>query len=354
MAINNNYSGTDEKGNINNYNRLNIGLAGINIKHKKIISMWQTTIYPAYYPRKLSGLIITDKASYISIQDVGILEFPGTHTKNFVFFIDPNTIPKEELRINKLQKVFNSNRSGENHKLEAPQSERKLKIYTQENGLPSVSITAIAQEGNKLLIAYGDIDKESGLGLYDPKTEQWETVFCSTLKDKPPFSNGKTYQIYSMLTVKPNTIFLRVMNFEPSGLWKLNTNTNELVYVRSIQEELTEDSAMSSWLKRMNLNSLREDMFLKDPVFTNLVRGVFRLGYLDLSTGDIHNNKLWARYGMSQLLIIGKNRSFEEALIIDNNILDGEPVERFVSTPYGLVGIGDGIVGLIETENTEK
>ena len=69
-----------------------------------------------------------------------------------------------------------------------------------------------------------------------------------------------------------------------------------------------------------------------------------------MSTAAIHNDHLWARLGKSQIIIVEKDKSFEEAEIIDNNILDGEPVERFVSTPYGLVAIGNGIVGLIDTE----
>ena len=74
------------------------------------------------------------------------------------------------------------------------------------------------------------------------------------------------------------------------------------------------------------------------------------MGNLDLSTSAIHENKLWARLGASQILIVEKGGSYEDAEIIDNNILDGGPVCRFVSTPYGLIGIGEGIVGLIETE----
>ena len=40
--------------------------------------------------------------------------------------------------------------------------------------------------------------------------------------------------------------------------------------------------------------------------------------------------------------------------IIDNNILSGGKVLQFVSTRYGLVAIGEGTVGLIETNNYEK
>ena len=36
------------------------------------------------------------------------------------------------------------------------------------------------------------------------------------------------------------------------------------------------------------------------------------------------------------------------------SILGGERVRKFVSTPYGLVGIGAGVVGLIDTESLGK
>ncbi|MBN2588349.1 MAG: hypothetical protein JXA96_00685 [Sedimentisphaerales bacterium] len=71
---------------------------------------------------------------------------------------------------------------------------------------------------------------------------------------------------------------------------------------------------------------------------------------MDLSTGTIHNNKVWARLGPNQIFIGEIGKGTEEAQIIDNNILDGEPVHRFVSTPYGLIAIGEGAVGLVEAK----
>ncbi len=75
---------------------------------------------------------------------------------------------------------------------------------------------------------------------------------------------------------------------------------------------------------------------------------------IHLSSAAIYKNKLWAMLGQSQVVILEKDKSFDESQIIDNDILNGEPVTRFVSTPYGLIGIGEGIVGLIDTENLGK
>jgi hypothetical protein len=75
---------------------------------------------------------------------------------------------------------------------------------------------------------------------------------------------------------------------------------------------------------------------------------------LDLSTAAVHGDRLWARLGERQLMVIHQGRSIEEAEIFDNNILNGGKVLEFLSTPYGLIAIGEGTVGLIETESDEK
>ena len=100
----------------------------------------------------------------------------------------------------------------------------------------------------------------------------------------------------------------------------------------------------------IDISGLDEDLFLPEAFLKKVNEGTLRTeGNIDLSTGTIHKNKLWSRYGKYKIIIAEKGCNFEDAKIIDNNILNGKPVYKFVSTPYGLVGIGDGIVGLIET-----
>jgi hypothetical protein len=72
-------------------------------------------------------------------------------------------------------------------------------------------------------------------------------------------------------------------------------------------------------------------------------------GALDLSTCAIHHDELWALLGTAQIAILHRGRSLEEARVIPNDILEGEAVRRFVSTPHGLVAIGDGVIGLVQT-----
>jgi hypothetical protein len=324
-----------------------IGLVGINLAQKKVFALWQTKVISPNSIKEITGLSVTDKSSYISLLKVGILELPGSQQEGRKYFENP-------------------------------------KVSTLSS-LPSLLITSIAQEGDKLWVAYGDTEQESGLGIYDPKTEKWENVYCSSLKDKPPFSAGQPYQINSMY-IEPNRLLFSVSGIEQSGLWKLDTNTRQLKYIWPIYGDLSNGVGDNVWLKSRSyyvkidpssekmtllvrnalsklkmypdkspLEGLTEDMFLPESFLDKVkLSFYYSQGNLDLSTGTIHNSKLWARLGTSQIIIAEKGKSFEEADIIDNNILDGKPVEKFVSTPYGLIAIGEGTVGLIETEGTQK
>ena len=72
------------------------------------------------------------------------------------------------------------------------------------------------------------------------------------------------------------------------------------------------------------------------------------LGGIDLSTAAVHGDEIWARYGKSQLIVLRRGKSFEEATVVDNDILEGQKVLNFFETPYGLIAVGEGSVGLIE------
>ena len=92
---------------------------------------------------------------------------------------------------------------------------------------------------------------------------------------------------------------------------------------------------------------MERDIFI--PSWKKLTYGQYVFGGIDLSTSAIHSGRIWARLGNNQIIIISRGEQPEEAVIIDNNILNGHSVSRFFSTPYGLVAIGNGTIGLIET-----
>jgi hypothetical protein len=52
--------------------------------------------------------------------------------------------------------------------------------------------------------------------------------------------------------------------------------------------------------------------------------------------------------------VLRNSKIFDQSKIVDRNILNGEYAETFIRTPYGLVAIGEGTVGLIETEKVSE
>ncbi|MBN2182429.1 MAG: hypothetical protein JW715_10995, partial [Sedimentisphaerales bacterium] len=337
---------------INDY-IINVGLVGVDLTKMKVSALWQAEV--PYIPRiipRLNGVVIGEKTSYVSIQNVGIIELPGSLTEGRELFVDSNVLSRSGYRLEILERLENQVKNGQ-------KTFKKPKVYTQEDGLPSILITSIAKQGDKLWIAYGDRDQESGLGLYESKTGQWETVFCSTFKEKLPFSSGQPYQISSLIFINPDQLLFSVSGIEQSGLWKIDTNTRVLKYIGPIGGEIYIDLENKFWIRaRSRLiefepilqeikfvlekpDSLakafiekdiprpvfKEDLFLSEPFFNKVTFGPYYTGNLDLLTSAIHCNKLWARLGESRIIIVEKSKSFEEAQIIENNILDGEPVE---------------------------
>jgi hypothetical protein len=339
--------------------RTAVELAGIDLEKKKSFSLWQTGVLFTHYPR-LTGIVIRKDASYLSVKGSGIVQFPGSAAQGQKFLKSP-------------------------------------KVFAQAQGLPSNLITGMTGDGNRLWIAYGEREQESGLGLYEPQGERWEPVLCSSLKGEPPFNAGQPYVLYELTLGPADKLFFFVYDPDYSrrtqmdqwmGFWKIDTKTLKRKYsglggirkptrgrLVNFTEEwwfktphsLTQFDPISEqarlilgdpwWLKwdrRRKLQRLdfEHDPFLAESSHKGLAYGpCWILGNLDLSTAAIQGDILWARLGESQLIIIERGKNLEEAQIIENNILNGGKVLEFLSTPYGLIAIGEGTVGLIETEN---
>ena len=339
-----------------------VRLAGIDIAHKQLFALWQAEFTFPGHPGRLSGMTISESATYLSVGGVGLVTFPGRLTRGREFLHNP-------------------------------------KVLTEKEGLPSTLITGVVKIADKLWIAYGGRGQESGLGIYDPKNGHWETVLCSTLKGEPPFNSGQPYVLYELTLAQPDKLFFVACDPEYSkptrpswweGLWKFNTRTQELKHfglggISAPGGGHIVDSGARWWFKthywltQFDPESEKTKLILGEPgwLIWNSYKKIPRLkfqsepfipkssqkkltfgpidsGYLDLSTCAVQDNKLWARLGRSQIIIIHKGKGFEEAEIIDNNILNGDKVLRFFSTPYGLIAVGEGTVGLIETKNHEK
>jgi hypothetical protein len=266
------------------------------------------------------------------------------------------------------------------------------KVLTREHGLPSLLITAITQDRGRLWIAYGRPDAESGLGLYDPRTGQWESVLCSTLKGEEPFKAGRPYGLMQLAVVPPNSLFFTnqpkmFQGMTPwMGLWRLDTTTHSVRYYGYCGVETgifgrLEATGKDLWCKgnlslvRIDTESeeasyifgttwrastrkafalapwldCRNDLFLPEDFMPAVPFGSRERGGIDLTSSAMHGDDLWTLLGNTQIAVIHRGRPFAEATILANDLLDGGPVLKFLSTPYGLVAIGDGAVGLVKT-----
>ena len=338
---------------------IHIGLAGIDVAKKETNAIWQSKIITSEPVHNVTSLSVNPEAVYLSLANAGIVEFPGSMEKGREY-------------------------------LETP------KVIDDKTNLPSNLVTSIVKTDTDFWVAYGDNGNESGIGLYNPGKDIWETVFCSTLKNDSLFGLGNPYVIHAMQIVSPNKMYFlvydpaipKVENSEsPEGFWVMNTQTHKLKYLGPIwldwpqrinveyidnqlwfkswffiikynpeSEKITkvigDYNRLVRWYSEKNIPfNIEKDLFISDSFSSNVNFGPYYIqGNLDLSTSTIHNNKLWARLGESQIMIIEKDKNFKDIKIIDNDILEGRPACRFISTPYGLIAIGEGAVGLVEAK----
>jgi hypothetical protein len=309
---------------------VNIGLVCMDMEKLEVTSLYQANIPVPYSMNdigvtNITGIETINSKIYMSITNAGIIVFPTDSKQSREYLQTP-------------------------------------KILTNKNGLPSVLISSITKEGNNLWVAYGYRRQESGLGLYDPETEKWESVFCSTLKTKSPFSSGNPYLIQNMRITKPDTLFfilnepeLGTSNMDKwSGLWKMNTSNRKVDFIlgnnifQKTGDFALEDFRDKWWLWQPDSSHIVEfDAISETYDFTGW--DPYVNDHANMSSATIYKDTLWGRWGKNQLIKIKVGQKIQDAQIIDNNILDGGPVSRFVSTPYGLIAIGEGTVGLIET-----
>lgn len=329
--------------------RPKISLAGIDLTQKKVIALWQRQpVGWRSLERPQVQVAMAPGCRYLSVEGLGLTELPGATEQG-------------SLRL------------------------RTRRVLGKSEGLPSTHITGIAAQGKHLWVAYGGRKQESGLGRYDPATGEWQSVFCSTLKGGAPFSAGEPYRLRE-LALHTDTLFFVLddvsVNRRFRGLWRLSTETRKPEFVHRLanyQELLGQIvDCGTPWrfksphslvqfdpvaatatlllgrpgtLKNARPRlSLKRDQFVPRPYEQKLQFGQYLFNKLDLSTAAVHDGKLWARSGKSQLVVIARGSRPEDALRLDNNILDGNEALHFLSTPGGLLALGDGCVGLIETK----
>lgn len=321
-----------------------LGVVGIDMVEGRVVALWQTSCEECGGGRPLSGLVVGDPNIYVAIQRLGIMEFPGSRVAGRAFLENP-------------------------------------RILTEEDGLPPGHITGIAANGDRLWVAYAN--GESGLGVYDPKTQAWETVFCSTLMGDSPLASGEAYQLRELTPLAGGLLFLVKLLGERDGLWWLDSEKRTAEFLLSVrQHKRIVDVGNGLWLmgwyilaplvpesekvELLMVNSegrryleqrgdpkwqLEEATFASGSPPPNVILAPYQFGGLDLFRGAVHGEEVWARLGKSRLVVLCRGQSLDEAQVLPNNALEGGKVLKFLSTPYGLVAIGEGSVGLIESES---
>jgi len=70
-----------------------------------------------------------------------------------------------------------------------------------------------------------------------------------------------------------------------------------------------------------------------------------------LTDFTVHGNQIWATYGDTHVIRMEQGRRIEEGQMFPNTLLNGGRAVDFLSTPYGLIVIGEATLGLMETSD---
>ena len=124
-------------------------VAGVSLLQKRVIAQWQGQVILPHAGMP-SGLVACQGSLYFSWRGGGIVEFP----KRLLMDVHGAVKPK---------------------------------VLTHEQGLPSEFITCMVSQSGRLWMAFGGGDMDNGLGVYDPKSQHCEVIFCGTRKGKNPF-----------------------------------------------------------------------------------------------------------------------------------------------------------------------
>jgi hypothetical protein len=263
-------------------------------------------------------------------------------------------------------------------------------MLAEKDGLPSLRITGLTQDGTRLWVAYGGEEQESGLGSYDPTTGQWETRFCSTVRGDTSLSAGMPYVIRHLTIFAPDRLFFDVdqeFTIEQmgqveyfSGLWSINTTTGELTYHqldaahgiipegqkllltgRECMAEFDPSSKRAdmllgrvTWARHLpggeiTAVELREAPFAPASTLQKVAGPPRSFTPLRMTHGIIHEDTLWVFSAADRLATIPRAAKEDQIATFGNDLLGGKPATGLWSTPYGLLAFGGNNVGLVDT-----
>ena len=318
-----------------------LGLAALDPKAAAPLACWQAApSIKGQYSVTLRGVVLGRDHSYVALDRVGVVEFPGTDARG-------------------------------QRALDSPH------VLGEKDGLPPGPVTAIAGEPEKMWVGFGDRRTETGLGLYDSGTGRWRTLLSARPLSGGSPPPGGWYQFTEVILGRDLVLLYGEANHD-HGLWGLDPQSGKLQKLASFGEVsqgfATEDDVWlqgSDALVHVDMHNRLFALAVSDsasevrarggppawptqvatfgPVADKNQVGLLTWGRIDLSTAAIHGDQLWARCGKTQIAILQRGQRPEDARKINNDILDGDPVLQFFDTPYGLLAVGQGSAGIVET-----
>ncbi len=313
-----------------------LALVGLDARAGRPVALW-TMRDPLRRTGPLAGVVLGGDHCYVAVGKVGLVEFPGVGMRG--------------------------------------EGVLDCRLLGARDGLPASPVTAVAAAGDEdsMWVAFGAPYKEGGLGLYNARTGEWRTFF-SQMEDGRQLWSGRPCRFSQVL---PDNGKVVLQSSPQTALWVFDPASEELRQVaQTVLVGEAWDPAGDGWLRGRNgllhvdarqevlavelASSVAQQWIVDHPhawkvkpdAFAPAV-DAYRLTYaprggLDLGTAAVHGDHLWARCGQTRIAVLRRGQKLDDAIMIVNDILDGEPVLRFIETPYGLLAVGDGCVGIIE------
>jgi len=312
-----------------------VGLVRIDGEGPRVGGLWQTEVpAPRRHEPFIGGLAVTETASYVAIGLWGLVDFPGGGG--------------------------------------APA------FLTSKEGLPESPITSVAWWNDRLWLSHGGYGTESGLGAYDPAGGEYRSAFSSAEKGGHALTHGETYRVRELLA-EPAGLYIAVDRGDSTdswGLWRLdgdggmperilsavNAGPHQWVLSESMLARLPADMETMRRLAAYTKGEMEPvppgRLLEEAPLWvggalprSNL--GFWTVAHVDGNSAAVYKDRFWGRKGDHHILVIKRGQRYEDAHVIENDILDGRPVMRFFASPFGLIAVGEGDVGIVSIDQRE-
>jgi hypothetical protein len=354
-----------------------LGLAAIDVQKGQPVALWQTR--PPDYGglEPLVGLALGEEYTFVAVSNCGLVRFPGTKDRGMGVAQNPTVFTqKDGLPNNRLTAV-----TPEGDKLwmaySVPNGESGLGIFdpntktwkavvasTLKSDSPfsknNCQIHAIVPRRDDVLALVGE-----GLG---DLTGLWkiardgrsasQLAYCGGLHRMDAVGDKillKGSDLLCLLEPATGKVQLLLANRQTS----VNPATGESSGKPVRRENVTAGPSRGLIRETSPVGSERDWFFVTDwlPPEATVFRmpdggladvRVYEFNGLDPATAAMHDGKLWMRCGKSVIMAWDPEQPLSQAQVYPNALFEDGRVTSFVSTPYGLVAIGEGSVGIVQ------